>query len=194
MILHPVLMSVPGGADLPRSQRLSAQRSVSRQAVDESARLCGLAPRGWPRDGRGVPVPADGIYWSLTHKPAWTAGVVSDDPVGIDIEAISPRRNTILFDKLAGADEWAIAGGRTWPNFFRLWTAKEATLKANSVGIGRLGECRVVAVHDETHLTVAFQGREWTVEQFYHDGHVAAVTAGADEVVWTVLELGRNGV
>lgn len=194
MILRPVLMPVPGGADLPRSQRLSAQRRVSRQAVDESARLCGLAPRDWPRDGRGVPVPADGIYWSLTHKAAWTAGVVSDGPVGIDIEAISPRRNMILFDKLAAADEWAIAGGRAWPNFFRLWTAKEATLKANSVGIGRLGECRVVAVHGERHLTLAFQGREWTVEQFYHDGHVAAVTAGADEVVWTVLELGRNGV
>ena len=48
-------------------------------------------------------------------------------------------------------------------------------------------------MHDETHLTTAFGGREWAIEQFFHDGHVAAVTAGADDVVWTVVEPERNG-
>ena len=193
MILRPVLMPVPGGADLPRAERMPAQRLVSVRAVDESARLCGLAPRHWPRDNRGVPVPGDGIYWSLTHKPAWTAGVVSDQPVGIDLEALRPRRDTLLFDKVAGPEEWALIGGRTWPNFFRLWTANEATLKANGFGIGRLGDCRLVAVHGETHLTMTFGGREWAIEQLVHDGHVAAVTAGADDIVWTVIKSERNG-
>ncbi|HUU84702.1 MAG TPA: 4'-phosphopantetheinyl transferase superfamily protein [Phycisphaerae bacterium] len=194
MILHPVLMPVPGGADLPRPERMPAQRLVSARAVDESARLSGLAPRQWPRDADGVPMPSEGIYWSLSHKPAWTAGVVSDGRVGIDLEAIRPRRDTLLFDKVAGADEWALIGDRNWPNFFRLWTANEATLKANSFGIGRLSDCRIAAVHDETHLTTLFEGREWGIEHFYHDDHVAAVTAGVGGVAWHVLQCPGHGV
>ena len=85
---------------------MPAERLASQQAVDESARLCGVTPRQWPRDDRNVPAPADGIYWSLSHKPAWTAGVVSDEPVGIDLEAIAPRRNTIMWNKIATPAEW----------------------------------------------------------------------------------------
>ena len=187
MILRPVLMPIPGGADLPRDRRRPAQQAVSRRALDESARLCGVSPREWLRSDKRVPLPTEGIYWSQSHKPTWTAGVVSDEPVGIDIEAIRPRRDEILFDKLADADEWALVGGRSWENFFRLWTANEATLKANSFGIGRLRDCRVVAVSDEAHLTVVFAGREWSVEHFHHDNHVAAVTTGQRKVIWNVM-------
>ena len=193
MILRPVLVPVPGGADLPRPRRLPTQRRAARLAVDQSARLSGWAPRPWPQDSRGAPRPADGVYWSLSHKPAWTAGVVSDQPVGIDIELLAPRHNLGLFDKLADADEWTIAGDRTWHTFFRLWTAKEAALKANGVGIGHLGDCRLVTVRDETHLTVTFAGREWIMEHFVHDGHLASVTATEQDVVWNVANPAPEG-
>ncbi len=189
MILRPVLMPVPRGGELPRRERLPAQRAVSRRAVDESARLCGLTPRDWPLAANGAPAPVEGIHWSVSHKPSWTAGVVSDGPVGIDIEEIRPRRNELLFGKLATREEWDLVGGRTWDNFFRLWTANEAALKANGLGIGHLSECRVVAVRDETHLTVVFRTRQWTIEHYYHDDHVAAVTTAAEGTVWVAKKV-----
>lgn len=188
MVLRPVLMPVPGGETLPRAERMAAQRQVSRRAVDESARMCGLAVRDWPLDNRGAPTPSEGVYWSVSHKPAWAAGVVSDGPVGIDVEKIAPRGSDHLFDRLAGDREWRIAGDRSWHSFFRLWTAKEAALKANGVGIAGLRDCRLVRVNDATHLTVTYRGSEWAVEHFYHDDHLAAVTANAGQVVWSVLE------
>jgi phosphopantetheinyl transferase len=78
-------------------------------------------------------------------------------------------------------------GGRDWPAFFRIWTAKEATLKANGVGIGHLAECRVVAADAPMRMTIFFADREWVIEHFEHDGHIAAVTCVGDEVHWNVV-------
>lgn len=188
MTLYAVLMPVPGGATLPRNQRRDAQRRAARLAVDESARRSGHQPRPWPQNAARVPVPIDGIHWSLSHKPAWTAGLVADHPVGIDIERIAPRANDLLFTKVAKPDEWALIGQSNWENFFRLWTAKEATLKANGLGIGHLAECRLIDVPDDSHLTVRFGDRDWPIEQFRHQGHIAAVTAGSCDVAWTVAQ------
>ncbi|MFQ5489821.1 MAG: 4'-phosphopantetheinyl transferase family protein [Phycisphaerae bacterium] len=188
MTLHAVLMPVPGGPDLPRNQRRDAQRQTARRAVDESARLSGHQPRPWPQNAARAPVPVDGIFWSLSHKPAWTAGVVADGPVGIDIEAIVPRANQLLFAKVAKPDEWALIGQTDWDNFFRLWTAKEAALKANGLGIGHLGECRLIDAPDPSHVTIHLADRDWPIEQFFHQGHVAAVTAGSHDVAWTVAQ------
>ncbi len=188
MILRPVLMPIPGGADVPRSQRGAAQRRIARLAVDESARWSGLSRDHWPQDASGAPLPANGVYWSLSHKPAWTAGVVADRPVGIDLEPISPRHSDALFAKLAAPDEWERAGERTWHTFFRVWTAKEAVLKANGLGIGHLRRCRLVAAVSEHELILTFGGREWPVRQHVHHNHVVAVAGDWDDVFWSVAQ------
>ena len=191
MILRPVLMPVPDGDSLPRNERAQEQHRISRLALAESARLSGVSARDWSKDDNDVPQPAGGIYWSLSHKPAWTAAVVSDRPVGIDIERIAAR-NPGMFDRLADPDEWGLLGGREWGHFFRLWTAKEAALKANGVGISGFGECRLVSILDDRHLTLSFGGRDWPIEHFFHDSHVAAVTTVPDSLEWTVGGLGNT--
>jgi phosphopantetheinyl transferase len=186
MILQPVLMPVPGGDTLPAPQRVVEQRRVARRALAECARLCGIPERDWPQDDAGVPQPAGGYYWSISHKPLWAAAVIADRPVGIDIEHIKPRHPD-LFDAIATPEEWALLGERSWEAFFRLWTAKEATLKANSRGISGLGVCPLERVIDASHLTISYEGQTWTIEHCRHGEHVAAVTAGTDGVAWHVV-------
>jgi len=121
---------------------------------------------------------------------------VAENPVGIDVEYIMPR-SPHLYEAIAEDTEWDLLGGRTslahgsdWGKFFRVWTAKEATLKANGVGIGRLGHCRLAEVRDADHVVMSFRGSMWLVEHRSWGDHVAAVTASGDGIVWHVPSVG----
>jgi len=144
----------------------------------------------WVKDADDVPRPCQGFHWSVSHKPKFAAGVVAKNPVGIDVEYITPR-SLHLYEAVAEEAEWDLLGGRAvlsqaddWSNFFRLWTAKEATLKANGVGIGSLGYCRLAEVRDDDHVAMSFRGSVWLVEHRSWGDHVAAVTASGDGIVW----------
>lgn len=211
MILRPVLMRITERESPRGPQRLERQRRYARAALRKCADLCGAPTDGWRQSDERVPIPNGDFHWSIAHKRSWVAAVIADRPVGIDIEHVAPRK-TDLFDVVATPQEWSLAclpsplsppGGegrvrgiqdslsandQTWSAFFRIWTAKEATLKANGVGIGRLAECRVVAADAQMRITIAFADREWAIEHFEHDGHIAAVTRVGDEVHWHVAE------
>jgi len=189
MTIHTMIVDVPNGGELSRRDRVVVQRRVAREALDESARLGEFAHASWPQDEHGVPVFENGVYWSISHKPLWAAAVVADRPVGIDIESLTPRR-VEFFDQVADRAEWRLVGRRDWDMFFRLWTAKEATLKANRVGIGEMGACRIVAVHDDRRADLAYRGVLWRVEHFYHAEHTAAVALVGCEVEWHVIQHG----
>ncbi len=167
------------------------QRLCARLALQYCARRCRAPVNGWEKDVEGVPLPQEGFYWSVSHKRQWAAAVIADGPVGIDIEHIVPRRRE-LHDALADRAEWTIMGDRSWNAFFRLWTAKEASLKANGAGIGGFSTCRLVEVCDERHLMLQYEGRPWRIEHFYHAGHVAAVTCDTGPVNWCVLDQPRS--
>ncbi|MCH7812421.1 MAG: 4'-phosphopantetheinyl transferase superfamily protein [Planctomycetes bacterium] len=187
MILQPVLMPVPSAQLRRGPERLAVQRRVSRLALAECARRCGLAHRDWPKDAGDVPQPSGGYHWSISHKPTWAAAVIADQPVGIDLEQIKPR-HPHLFDGVGEGLEWALLGEQNWDNFFRLWTAKEATCKANGVGIGGMGHCRLIEIRDADHVVMSYKGRPWLVEHFRHLDHLAAVTVVAATIRWQVVD------
>ncbi len=188
MILHAVLMPVLAEAPERTSKRVTMQREASREALRECARRSGVPIDGWVKGPDNVPR-AQGIHhWSVTHKRLWSAAVIADRPVGIDIEHVLPRRNESVFDAVASAAEWSIVGERSWPAFFRLWTAKEATLKANGQGIGQLSECRLASIPDAMHMTLLYRNEEWLIEHFHHADHVAAVTCVGDGVSWAAVD------
>ncbi|MCH8251754.1 MAG: 4'-phosphopantetheinyl transferase superfamily protein [Planctomycetes bacterium] len=211
MILRPVIVRIPnapakGGprparhlstnsathsaanADRPRGPAVRAlQQEYSRKAIAECARRMGLPRTGWSKDGDGRPMPLDGAYWSVSHKPHYAAAVIADAPVGIDVEQLLPRRDESLFDAVATSGEWSAIGERSWESFFRLWTAKEAVLKANGVGIGGLPQCRLAGVVDAKLMTLTFEDRSWPVAHTYFDGHVVAVTTLGRAVEWRTL-------
>ncbi len=186
MTLQPVILAVSSD-DLPRSQAsLAEQRRFAREALSLCAERSGAPPEGWLQRRTGAPVPNNGFHWSLSHKPRWVGAVISEGPVGIDIEHVVPRREG-LWEAVGRLDEWPILGGQSWTSFHRLWTAKEAVLKANGVGIGHLGECHLVAASGKDCLRVG-RGREiWPVWQHFFFDHIAAVASHASPVLWTVI-------
>ena len=102
------------------------------------------------KNADGVPLPSDGIYWSLTHKPKYVGAVVGSARVGIDLEKISSRSKA-LFKRTADEGEWALGDSPSWELFYRYWTSKEAVVKAVGSGILKdLSECRVIEIIDQT--------------------------------------------
>ena len=93
--------------------------------------LLGYAPSGKPYI-EGHP----DIHFNLSHCRHAAVCVVSDSPVGVDIEAIRPynaslARYTMSDDELQHIE----AADRRDAAFIRLWTMKEAVLKLSGQGL-----------------------------------------------------------
>jgi len=191
MTLFPVVMSVietqPSGKEAV--DRLSW---IAREALKVSAQKSQVKLGELAKDGNGVPCPVDGIYWSLSHKPKYVAAVVSSGKVGIDIEEMKPRAES-LFARVAGDEEWELTQ-KSWDILFRYWTAKEAVLKVIGIGIGGLRTCRITSVPDEDHITLDYRGQLFLVEQLRHDNHIVSVLKGDNEIDWIIMEGLRPGV
>ena len=185
MILQPVLIPIADDECLRGPERVARQREFARRALAACAERCGLAHLQWTKGENNVPQPCEGYHWSISHKPRWAAAVIADRPVGIDVEHVKPRRED-LFDEIADQQEWSAVGGRSWPAFFRIWTAKEAVLKANGVGIGHLSDCKWVESEGETRAVLEYKGCAWRVRHVFYGDHIAAVTADDDPVIWHV--------
>ena len=185
MTLKPVLIHTPAVADLPPSDRVAAQGGQARIALARCAEMVGAPPDGWMKDARDAPARSHGFHWSISHTRELAGAVIAVHPVGIDVEQIRPRKPE-LFEHVAGPVEWDQLGARTWENFFRMWTAKEAVLKANGIGIGWLRECRLTQLVTDSRLQLSFRGVEWNVEHYQSGDHIAAVTCGDAPVQWQV--------
>jgi len=183
MTVAAVVIRVPISDREPPSVRVQRQRERARTALRRCAELCGAPAYGWVQDAGGAPVPNQAWHWSLSHKRRLAAAAIARCPIGIDVEEIVPRRED-LFNEIGTEEEWRLMGERTWPAFYRLWTAKEATLKANGHGIGRLASCRIAAVTGEELLTVDFEGRSWAVQHAGFEGHLLALAGSPAKVAW----------
>lgn len=79
---------------------------------------------------------------SMSHSGGWVAAALSEaGRVGIDLETVravppSLLRRCLSPPELSWVDE-VPAGAARHHRFFRLWTAKEAFLKATGVGLGQ---------------------------------------------------------
>lgn len=187
MVLFPVVMALDGAVEgLKGKQRVTFLSAAAREALRISARKAGLVLKDLPKDEHGVPCPVDGSYWSLSHKPSCVAAVVGEERVGIDVEEIKPRSQT-LFDYVAGEEEWQLSK-KCWQTLFRYWTAKEAALKAVGVGITGLKTCRIVSVLDDTHIVVNYKRDCFLVEQLIYKGHVVSIAKSGQEVRWILVE------
>lgn len=185
----PVILPVPA-----ETRGLSARRRVlflsrhAREALRRSAERLQVDLGPLEKDPRGAPLPCQGYFWSVTHKPDYVGGVLAPSPVGMDLEKIKPA-SAALFRRTASEEEWALADKSPRETlFFRYWTAKEAVLKVGGEGIKDLSRCRIREVPDEAHLLVDYRGTTWPVEQTVFDGHVASVASQGVRLEWILPE------
>ncbi len=186
--LYPVILAVPEAVReyKPRDRVIFLSRHA-RLALEKSAARTRI-PMGRLRQAQnGAPLPFDGTYWSISHKPCYVAGVVAPRPIGIDIEKIHPCAKG-LFEKTAGPDEWDIAGADSdsLTTFFRYWTAKEAVVKAAGTGLKDLLKCKITAIVDARHLTIRYDARDWGIEHFFFDGHITSIVSDGERIQWSV--------
>jgi 4'-phosphopantetheinyl transferase len=164
-----------------KSESLS---TYARSALFKSAELSGVTLGPLEKGDRGEPIPANGSYWTLSHTTDLVAGVVAPFAVGIDIEKIAPVSQA-LRAKLAGPREWALANDNGDNTFCRIWTAKEAVLKAVGAGLGGLSRCSVVEIADEHHTRLEYEAKNWIVSHYFDiTGYIASITVPADAVNW----------
>lgn len=77
------------------------------------------------------------LHFNLSHTAGWSLCALSDAPVGVDIEALRPRREGLWRYCLTdGEYEAFLAAGGGWEEFYRLWTLKEAWCKYTGEGLG----------------------------------------------------------
>ena len=182
--IFPVILSVPvEKQNLSGREQFDFLKQYARQAVRCSAEKKGVELSVFQKDDDGVPLPEKGCYWSLSHKPAYVAGVTANQPVGIDLEFIRPVKPA-LFKKVADDREWHLADTISDIFFYRFWTAKEAVLKANGTGLADMSQCKIDRVVDGTRIAVAFRGKSWMVEHIFFNTHVASVTIEDYTVQW----------
>jgi len=185
-MLYPVILPLlPEDQKLRGRELVQAQRRRAREALACSCKASGITLGPLEKDERNAPLPFNGTYWSLSHKPRFVAAVVGPIPIGIDIEEITPRKEGI-HAYIAGDKEWALAD-RGWETLFRYWTAKEAVLKAGGVGISHLKKARIHAIPDTDNLLVDYASRLWPVRHFRLEGHIVSVTRDDHEVVWRLV-------
>ena len=182
--LFPVILPVPDADKrLNGRERVKALSRLARLALMRSCEQSGLHLDTFPKSETGVPLAVNGVHWSLSHKADMVGGVAALSPVGLDLETVRPV-NDALLAKVADGDEWQLVGGDRQRAFFRFWTAKEAVLKAVGKGMAGLSRCRVLAVADDTRMTLSYGHDQWPVAHYWFDGHVAALTARHFSVAW----------
>jgi 4'-phosphopantetheinyl transferase len=185
--IFPVILPVSEADQrLNGRDKVKALSRLARSALMKSCEKSGLRLDTFPKTEKGVPLPVGGVHWSLTHKSDMVGGVAAALPVGLDLETIRPVSDALL-GKVAGDDEWQLMGGDRQRAFFRFWTAKEAVLKAVGKGMVGLASCRVVAVVDDTHMTLTYDETRWPVAHYWFDDHVAALTARHFSVSWSLF-------
>jgi len=168
-----LILQMPPALRRGREQNAYLSR-MARDAARISARHLGIDDPIFPKNEDGVPLADRGCFWSVSHKPHAVAGIVHNDAVGIDIERIRPVADG-MFQMIGYDDEWdLLAEIERFERFFRLWTAKEATLKAVGIGLKGLSRCRLESRStDRLHLRVDHE--RFSVYQERRMDHLASV-------------------
>ena len=190
-VIYPVILAVPeADRQLRGRDKVVRLSSLARQAVQLSAGQSDVKLGELMKSAEGAPLPVGGYFWSLAHKTEYVAGVVADFPIGMDVEKIRTCAPG-LYRMVADETEWKLGETVNDLLFFRYWTAKEAVLKSAGIGLRALSQCRIIEIVDDHHLMLSYKHQEFDVEQFYFNGHIAAILAHPD-VRWMVTMLMVN--
>lgn len=151
------------------------------------AERTGLAPAAVPLsfDAAGAPLPVDGLHFSLSHSADLAVfAIASGRRVGVDVEVPAGGVDAVASAFHADERRWVagFAGGQRDHATLRIWTAKEAYLKALGVGLLRPLDAFAVVPHDNEALALrdpddAEAATSWMLQALAAPGDAVATVA-----------------
>lgn len=112
------------------------------------------------------------LHFNISHSNNAVAAVISDREVGIDIEKVGKLRERILQKCFSVRERELVTSPEA---FYRLWTLKEAYLKALGTGIDRRLDTLEFSLSDSI---ACIDGEALANARFYsgiHDGYAVAI-------------------
>jgi len=98
----------------------------------------------WKYNEYGKPYVENGPYFSISHCKEGIAVAIDEQPIGIDIEGIR-HADEELMERVMSPSERV---GMDERKFTRLWTQKEAIVKAEGVGIQSFEQLQTIGVQN----------------------------------------------
>ena len=117
----------------------------------------------------GAPYIEGGPYFSISHCKRGIAVAVSENPIGIDIEAIRTFSPDLMRKTMNEDEQLRITSSAAIPEveFIRLWTHKEALLKLQGTGI----------ISDLHHVLTHVQEVFWTEISPLDKGYICTIAS-----------------
>ncbi len=169
------------------AEMMNLSGRYARHALRISGEYSGFYPEHINKDKEGKPKCCNGIYWSITHKTDCVAGIVSNSPIGIDIEKIKSVSEP-LFEKICKPEEKCIFGQYDRDLiFFRCFTAKEAVLKLTGIGLRGLNDTRIVDTLGQSGLITEYKGNIYKIEHLIIDELIISVVKNNSKIIWDYI-------
>lgn len=122
-------------------------------------------------------------FFSASYSDRWLFLAFSEEKIWVDIEQVKPR-STSLLDKWS--EELQLLWEENWDNFYRLWTAKEALLKATDTeNLDQIWNIQLVKVkntseqscqvHFDKILFLELKNQQYEVRSFCYEDLIGAV-------------------
>lgn len=102
------------------------------------------------------------LYWSISHSDNFLAYSLSDTPTGIDIAEFQERDISLL--DTHSKSEYQILWGVNWNNFYLLWTAKEAIIKAYWNSLDQMNSIMLRDVFWDGRYSFEFENKRYTIQ------------------------------
>jgi phosphopantetheinyl transferase len=145
-----------------RSAHTLARRVLSHYRPEVAPQAWRFAANAWGKPA--VAAPAPGPSFNLSHSDDRIAIAVADVDIGVDIERLRPMphledvaRHVFHPHEL----RWLAGQPQALPAFFRLWTLKEALLKAAGTGFSHPAKRLCWHGLETPRPIAAFGGRAW---------------------------------
>ena len=124
----------------------------------------------WTYNEHGKPFIEGAPYFSISHCKEGIAVAIDDKPIGIDIEGIR-HADESLIERVMNKDEIRLIANSQQPiadrAFTRLWTQKEAIVKAQGTGIVSFEQ-----------LQKTLDNGHWTLDTFESENYTYSIAYG----------------
>lgn len=139
------------------------------------------------KDDMGKPYLKDcSLQFNVSHSGEYLAMAVSEQPVGIDIQATKNIKEG-MYRKVVQPEEAGLIGADRQKDFLRLWALKESFVKAEGKGLRiPMKDYYFEKENDRYFVNYGGQRMSWTfnIEEMLIEGYVISVCGLEKELCW----------